>query len=522
MTASSGGDGRGDASSPLNSVLERPNSSADGERPLPRPLDQIFPRRADTGRGPQMQETWAAFCSEMDDAVRAALDASRSPPEIAYALGETVHNYFRTRGLTLTSFELRRLVAELLAGRPSRTASSALVTFEREPADDSRWTGDEAAPAAEPVSDAAFRGPPSDLVTLSPRPLDEIVAAARTRLGLAAGTRPARQAARAAIESVLPVEGLTGADRERVALQALSELCGLGLIDRLWADRAVGAVFVDGPGAVWVERAGTMAPAAELFRDQAHLLELVGRLARPTADGIASFRLRDGSEGTVIFPPAAPDGPVLVLRRGEPGLATIDRLVASDVVNRPVADLLRMAARARLDILVVGPEGSGKTSMLAALLRDAAPSRRVLSLARHRDFRWPLAGKIELVACEARGQGASFAALAAAALQFRADLVVVDSVQADDGPAVETLLGRPGRGTVVALNEGLAAPQVDLIVRLGRAGDGLFRAVSVEDASGAQLFAYRDGGFHRGAAVPAFAETLQRAGYGEALRTVLG
>lgn len=520
MTASSGEDRRGDASSPMNSVLERPDSPENGERAPPRPLDQIFPPRPDASRGPQMQETWAAFCSEMGGAVRASIDASRSPPEIAYAIGETVHNYFRTRGLTLTSFELRRLVIELLAGRREQAVDSSLVTFAREPVADSRWTGDEAAPAAQPLPDAVFRSPPSVLVTVSPRPLDEIVATVRARLGLAPGTRPTRQAALAAIAATLPREGLTAEEREHVSLQALSELCGLGLIDRLWADRTVSAVFVNGPESVLIERDGMVEPAAETFRDQAHLLELVGRLVRRTSGGVASFRLRDGSEGTLVFPPAAPDGPVLALRRGEPGLATVDRLVAAGVVNRPIADLLRMATRARLDIAVIGPAGAGKTSMLAALLRDAAPSRRTFSLARHREFRWPVPGKVELVASE--GQGKSFDALAAAVLQFRPDLVIVDSVQAEDGPVVENLLRRPGRGTVVALPAGFPEPPVDLAVHLGRAGDGLFRAVSVRDAAGAQLFAWRDGGFHRGKAVPAFADTLRRAGFADALRTVLG
>ena len=519
MTASSGGDRRGDASSPISSVLERPDVSGEGAEA--RPLGRIFPPRAGVARGLQMQETWAAFRSEMEDAVRAAIDASRSPPEIAYAIGETVHNYFRTRGLTLTSYELRRLVAELLDGR-TRASEPDLVTFEREPPAHNQGTGDEAAPPTAVLPDSVFHSPPSAIVAVSPRPLDEIVAMVRTRLGLVPGAQPSRRVALPAIEAALPDEGWTGAEKEQVSLRVLSELCGLGLIDRLWADRTVSAVFVSGPGSVWVERAGTVVPAAETFRDQSHLLELVGRLVRSTANGVAAFRLRDGSEGTVVFPPAAPAGPVLVLRRGEPGLATVDRLVAAGVLSRSIADLLRMATRARLNIAVVGPQGAGKTSMLAALLRDAAPSRRVLTLARHRDFRWPLPGKAELVASDALPPGASFGALASAALQFHADLVVVDSVRSEDAAAVEKLLVRPGRGTVVALPRGMPEPPVDLVVRLDRAGDGLFRAGSVEDPAAGLLFVYRDGGFHRGTAVPVFAETLRRAGYGDALRTALG
>ena len=87
--------------------------------------------RGDATRGRQMEQTWRAFGAEMDGAVRAALDGGRSPPEIAYAIGEIVHNYFRTRGVTLTSFELRRLVAELLAVRQRSPAGpeAALVAF---------------------------------------------------------------------------------------------------------------------------------------------------------------------------------------------------------------------------------------------------------------------------------------------------------------------------------------------------------------------------------------------------------
>ena len=98
----------------------------------------------------------------------------------------------------------------------------------------------------------------------------------------------------------------------------------------------------------------------------------------------------------------------------------------------------------------------------------------------------------------------------------------MDSVRSEDAPAVEKLLVRPGRGTVVALPQGVPEPPVDLVVRLDRAGDGLFRAVSVEDPAAGLLFSYRDGGFHRGTAVPVFTETLRRAGYGDALRTALG
>src|SRR5437899_4523139 len=123
MTAPSGGGRPGDgARAPMSPVFERPEGGQGGARPEParaepRSLGEIFPQNGNADRGRELHGTWRDFCQDMDGAVQTALDRGRSPPEIAYAIGELVHNYFRTRGVTLTSYELRRLVAELLAQR---------------------------------------------------------------------------------------------------------------------------------------------------------------------------------------------------------------------------------------------------------------------------------------------------------------------------------------------------------------------------------------------------------------------
>jgi len=528
MTALSGGDRLGNGPSPESSVLERPSPPA-GETPAgARSLDWIFPLPGDATRARQMQETWQAFCAGMDGggmngAVRALLDRSRSPPEIAYAIGELVHNSFRTRGVTLTSFELRRLVAEVL-DLQRQVPEPPLVVFTAEPAANVRpWTGDEPAAPTPRVPDATFQAPPSPLVSFDGL-LAAVVSRARARLetGVDRATVD-RVAAREAIDAVLgdfPAEG-----RERLALLALSEICGLGLIDRLWADRSIQAVVVNGPDAVFVERGGVLVPApeAERFRDRAHLLEVVSRLARVGPSGIADFRLRDGSEGTLVAPPAAPSGPVLVLRRGDPGAATFERLIASEVLDRPIADLLRIAARCRLNVLIAGPEGSGKTALLAAIARDFG-SARIVTVARHRAFNWPSPSKVELAVPPDAAGGASFSALLAAGVRLRPDMLLVDSAEAPELPALGAVLSRGERASVVAIPEAMTVAllgRVDLVLRLGRARDGLFHVVSVTDAKGARLFGYGNGRFHRGTAQPSFARRVQDAGYGEALAAAL-
>jgi pilus assembly protein CpaF len=515
MTAMDGGERLDEGPAALNSVLERPH--ADGRA---RPLEEIFPLRGDAGRAHLMQETWRAFADGMTGSVAKAFGDGRSPPEIAYALGEIVHNYFRTRGVTLTSYELRRLVAELLAqrqhGRRSPTGGP-LVQFASEPSSrPTPWT--EAAATPPPaVADGVFAGPPSPLVSMAPRDVDKVAAEVRAKLMGDPFVLP-RKVVIDAIASVL--EGSRAEERDQLARLVLSELCGLGPIDRLWADRSIRTVFVNGPDAVYLERAGVIEPSPERFRDGAHLEEIVGRLVRRAASPVAAISLSDGSEGVVLFPPAAPAGPVLTLRRGAPGEATLQRLVAARRLDRRMADLLRVATRSRLNMLVVGPERSGKTALLAALAHDLGDAR-VVTLARHREFRWASAAKVELTA----SPQAPLATLLAAGVRLRPDLLVVDSLQQSDASALGDLLSAGARGVVAAgepqAMTGVPRQSVDVVVHVGRL-HGSFIVASIEDATGTQLFAYQNGGgFLRRTATASFAGTVHKAGYGEALSSML-
>jgi hypothetical protein len=165
-------------------------------------------------------------------------------------------------------------------------------------------------------------------------------------------------------------------------------------------------------------------------------------------------------------------------------------------------------------------------------VRDLGLSRRVVTLARHREFRWPSPAELELVASSdppgagspsGEPSGASFAALGEAVLRLRPDLVVVDSVAPADLVTVNVLLSRPERGVMVAFTTApdLDAASIDVTVRLGRANDGLFRVISVEDARSVQLFAREEGRFQRRTAQPSFAGAVHDAGYGEVLESVL-
>lgn len=562
MTAvSGGGQPDNDGRSPTGSVLERPAAPGDAARAVPRPLDQIFPLGTDGSRARELREAWQSFAEQRREAVQAALVPDRSPPEIAYAVGEIVHTFFRSRGLTLTSYELRRLVAEMLdlhgrAKAPSppplppaapaeekkakmapppqvspqaAPSQAGVVSFASEPAAEP-WTGEDEREEAPSVPDSVFEPPPSLLVHLLGREdasfdrmLGNVLELSRGHLGASRDRAQARSAIAEALDRIAGDEGepLSPEIRERLRLVALTELCGLGLIDRLWADPTVHAIFVNGPGTVFVERNGLLEPSKETFRDEAHLAGLLGHLAPRPQSGVAHFQLRDGGTGTAVFPPAAPRGPVVALRRAEPGSATFERLIAADVMDRRMADLLRICAHCRLNVLVAGPPGSGKTALLAALVRDRGEAR-VVTVARHRVFRWPMPSKVELVAVSG-GPPLPTLVMAGAALQ--PDLLVVDSVQLEDVPALMERLARGVRGTVAAVEpESLAAGltrSVDLVLRLGRGRDGQHRVVLIHDAKGMPIFVHEAGRFLRRGAAPSFAATVGGLGLGEALASVL-
>jgi type IV secretory pathway ATPase VirB11/archaellum biosynthesis ATPase len=365
------------------------------------------------------------------------------------------------------------------------------------------------------VPEKALEPPPSPIVTVTPREAPSLERLLAHALDLAKGGLAPGAAVDEAMKTLAPKQA------EPPAATTLREVAGLGLIERLWSDPAVRAIFINGPQSVAIEReGGTLQAAAEVFRDEAQLTELAARLVGRPAGGMADFQLRDGSAGFVIFPPAAPAGPVLTLRRAEPGQATLEGLVSVGMLDRPVAELLRLCVRSRLNVLVSGPAGSGKTALLAALARDLDPVLRVVTVASHRHFRRPASSspasssKVELVTSAA----ASFAMLMAAAARLEPGLLVLDGAAPEDIAALSERLLRGPPGTLAAVRpEVTSAPlarSVDLVVRTDRI-EGQLRVVAVEDSKGAAAFALENGKLARGQ--PAFAATLQARGQGDAL-----
>src|SRR5271169_1772485 len=175
-------------------------------------------------------------------------------------------------------------------------------------------------------------------------------------------------------------------ERERLSLEVLDEVFGLGPLERLLSDPTISDILVNNYKSVYIERRGLLEFTGIEFRDDAHLMSIIDRIV--TAIGrridesspMVDARLADGSRVNAIIPPLALDGPCLSIRRfGH------ERLTANDMVNNhtltpSMLDLLRGCVKARLNILVSGGTGAGKTTLLNVLSSNISSRERIVTI----------------------------------------------------------------------------------------------------------------------------------------------
>ncbi|NUR32053.1 MAG: TadA family conjugal transfer-associated ATPase [Catenulispora sp.] len=312
---------------------------------------------------------------------------------------------------------------------------------------------------------------PLDRVRLSPALVDRV----RSRLA----TPPVRIDTQA-ILAALRAEGcmLDGRDLRAAAYQVRSELTGAGVLDRYLADPEVTDILVNGPDAVWVERAGRLSRAEVRFPDETAVRRLAQRLAAhagrrlddaaPYVDGV----LPDGARLHAVLPPVAVRGTLISLRVPPRRAFTLERLTASGMASEQGARLLRAIASARLSYLVTGGTGSGKTTLLGTLLGLVPPSERIVVAEECAEVvvDHPHVARMQCRLANQENRGAvNLRTLVRQALRMRPDRVVVGEVR---GPEILELLAAMNTGhdgcaatlhangpkDVVARIEALAAP----------------------------------------------------------------
>jgi pilus assembly protein CpaF len=180
-------------------------------------------------------------------------------------------------------------------------------------------------------------------------------------------------------------EMLNDIERDRLIEEIMAETFGLGPIDSLMSDPTVSDILVNGPSTVYIERAGRLEASPVVFADNAHLMQVIQRIAARVGRRIDEMspmvdaRLPDGSRVNAIVPPLSLEGPVLSIRRFGVRLRS-DDLLANQTMTPGMLQLLRAAVEARISILISGGTGAGKTTLLNTLSRYIPSSERLVTI----------------------------------------------------------------------------------------------------------------------------------------------
>lgn len=280
--------------------------------------------------------------------------------------------------------------------------------------------------------------------------LDDLADRLRERLLAEAGDAAGDSAPLTArIDALVDREAglLDAGTRAELAARVARRSFGLGPLEPLLADTDVDEIMVNGAGAaVWVERAGRLEPTDVRFGDEAELRHAIERILAPLgrrvdeAEPMVDARLADGSRVNVVLPPLAVDGPAMTIRRFRARPLDADELVARGTWSPPLRDFLARAVRARVNVLVSGGTGSGKTTTLGALSSFVGADERIVTIEDTAELRLqqPHVVRLEGRPPNVEGRGEiTPRRLLKNALRMRPDRIVVGEIRG--GEALEML-----------------------------------------------------------------------------------
>jgi pilus assembly protein CpaF len=256
---------------------------------------------------------------------------------------------------------------------------------------------------------------------------------------------------------------LPGEEREALCRRVLLLATGLGPLEPLLADPAVDEVMVNGPGEVYVERAGRLSSTGVSFAGEAELMHAIERVLAPLgrrvdeAAPMCDARLPDGSRVNVVIPPLALDGPCLTVRRFRHEGYSLRELVELGTIPNDVSELLALCVAARAAVLVSGGTGSGKTTTLGALSGAIPGEERIVTIEDAAELRLRQRHVVRLESRPANVEGrgeVTIRQLVVNALRMRPDRIVVGEVR---GPEALDMLqalntGHDGSLTTVHAN----------------------------------------------------------------------
>ncbi len=199
-----------------------------------------------------------------------------------------------------------------------------------------------------------------------------------------------RQEIRKLTEKILAEDGigipLNYEEKERFYREIQDEVLGLGPIEPFMHDPTISDILVNTYGQVYVERFGKLELTGARFKDDAHVRKIIDRIVSAVGRRIdescpmVDARLPDGSRVNAVIPPVSIDGPALSIRRFSVDPLEMDDLIVLRTLIPEIADLLRGIVQARLNVIISGGTGTGKTTLLNVLSRFIPPDERIVTI----------------------------------------------------------------------------------------------------------------------------------------------
>ena len=242
------------------------------------------------------------------------------------------------------------------------------------------------------------------------------------------------------VEKLLTESGvaLNAVEHKRMIEDIQNEVMGLGPIEPLLADPTVSDILVNGPGKVYVERHGRIELTDVVFSDAAHLMKvidkIVSRIGRRIDESspMVDARLPDGSRVNAIIPPLALDGPLLSIRRFAVVPMRVEDLIKNKSLTPELAQLLAGMVRAKMNILISGGTGTGKTTLLNVMSAAIPSAERIVTIedAAELQLQQPHVVRLETRPPNIEGKGeVNQRALVRNSLRMRPDRIILGEVR---------------------------------------------------------------------------------------------
>jgi pilus assembly protein CpaF len=267
-------------------------------------------------------------------------------------------------------------------------------------------------------------------------------------------------------------------ERENAVNAVVDDIHGLGPISGLIRENDISEILINGPRQVFFERRGQLSKSEVVFRNEAHLSAIIGRLIEGTgrrvdkSSPMLDVRLHDGSRMNVVLNPPALNGPLVSIRRFGARPLTVDDLLANEALTREMLDFLAACVKSRINILISGGTGSGKTTLLNALSRYISSAERVVTIedTAELELQQPHVAKLESQPPDLDGEGqVTMRDLVRNSLRMRPDRIIIGECRG--GEAFEMLqamsTGHEGSMTTIhAGNPRESISRLELIVAL--------------------------------------------------------